>query len=165
MCTEKVLIRKVRRRIVQQNVSVSYCTAKNCTEAEVVLWRPGHYKLRRENFDLSGRHNEGCDGGMYKETCRGEIDFRIQGLPHSAVQEHDHIRKEAVQKWIHQFETHPNKEALQADLEQNRAFNPVIEQSKEMNDLLHGKHGVLRDLRDHSQNTVLQLFDILDGRH
>ena len=116
MCTEKVLIRKVKRRIVQQNVSVSYCTAKNCTEAEVVLWRPGHYKLRRENFDLSGRHNEGCDGGTYKETCRGEIDFRIQGLPHSAVQEHDHIRKEAVQKWIHQFETH----ALQADLKQNR---------------------------------------------
>ena len=38
------------------------------------------------------------------ETCRGERDFRIQGLPHSAVQEHDHIRKKAVQKLIHQFE-------------------------------------------------------------
>ena len=33
----------------------------------------------------------------YRETC-GEIDFRIQGLPHSAAQKHDHIRKKAVQK-------------------------------------------------------------------
>ena len=57
---------------------------------------------------------------------------RIQGLPISAVQEHDHIRKEAVQKLIHQFETHPNKEALQADLKQNHAFNPFSEQSKDM---------------------------------
>ena len=40
----------------------------------------------------------------------------MQGLTHSAVQEQDHIRKEAVQKLIHQFETHPNREALQADL-------------------------------------------------
>ena len=34
----------------------------------------------------------------------------------SVVQEHDHIRKKAVQELIPQFETHPNKEALQADL-------------------------------------------------
>ena len=66
------------------------------------------------------------------KSCRGEKDFRIQRLPHSIVQEQDHIRKEAVQKLIHQFETHPNKEALQADLKQHHAFNPFSEQSKEM---------------------------------
>ena len=31
---------EVRRIIVQQNVSVSCCTAKNCTEAELTLWTP-----------------------------------------------------------------------------------------------------------------------------
>ena len=82
----------------------------------------------RTSFDHSSKHKENCHGGRYRETCRGEIDFRIHGLLHSAVQE----RKEAVQKMIHQFETHPNKEALQADLKQNRAFNPFSEQSKEM---------------------------------
>ena len=61
-----------------------------------------------------------------------EIHFRIQALPHFGCQEHDHIRKEAVQKLSHQFETHPNKEALQRDLKQNRAFNPFSEQTKEM---------------------------------
>ena len=68
---------------------------------------------------------------FYKKTCRCEIDFRIQSLPHHAVQEHDHIRKQAVQKLIHQFENHPNK-AQQADVQQNRAFNPLSEWSKEM---------------------------------
>ena len=67
-----------------------------------------------------------------KETCRGEKDFRIQGLPHTTVQEQDHSRKEAVQKLIHHFETRPNREALQADLKQNHAFNPLSEQSKEI---------------------------------
>ena len=51
---------------------------------------------------------------------------------HWTVQEHDHTRKEAVQKLIHQLETHPNKDALQADLMQNHAFNPFSEQSEEM---------------------------------
>ena len=35
----------------------------------------------------------------------------------------------------------------------------------EGNDQQHGKHGVLRDLRNHSQSTVPQLCDALDGRH
>ena len=70
----------------------------------------------RKSIDHADKH-----GGTYTETCRGDIDFRIQGLPHSAVQEHDHICKKAVQKLIHQFENHPNKEA-----------NPFSEKSKEM---------------------------------
>ena len=85
----------------------------------------------RTYFDHSSKQKETCGGGTYRETCRGEIDFRIQGLLHSAVQEHDHIRKKAVQKMIHQFETHPNKEAVQADFKQYRAFNPFSE-SKDM---------------------------------
>ena len=94
-----------------------------------------------------------------RETCLSEMDFRIQGLLHSAVQEHDHIRKQAVQNVIHQFENQPNKEALQEDLQQNRAFNPFSE------NLQHGKHGVLlRDLRDHFKHTMLQLSDILAER-
>ena len=75
-------------------------------------------------------------GGTYRETCRCEIDFRIQGLRHSVVHEHDHIGKMAVRKLIHQFEEHPNK-----GLQQTRAFNPFCEQSK---DIIYsvGEHGV-----------------------
>ena len=84
----------------------------------------------RTSFDHSDKH-----GGTWRETCRGETDIRIWGLPLSAVQEHDHIRKQAAQKLIHQFENHPNKEAPQEDLQQKRAFNPFSEKSKEM---IHG---------------------------
>ena len=82
---------------------------------------------KREKFD-----KENCDGGTHNESCRGEADFRITRLLHSVVQEHDHIRIQAVPKLVHQLEAHPNKEALQADLKQHRAFNPFSEQSQEM---------------------------------
>ena len=96
--------------------------------------------------------------------CRGEIEFRIQGLPHSAVQEHDHIRKQSVQKLFHQFENHPNKEALQADLQQNRAFKPFSEQSKEM---IYNMWENMEyfEICEISQHTMLQLYDILAKRY
>ena len=71
-------------------------------------------------------------GEKYREICCGEIDFRIQGLPHSTVQQQDDTRKEVVNKLLHQFETHPNREALKAELEKDQAFNPFIEESKDM---------------------------------
>ena len=79
----------------------------------------------RTSFDHSGKHKENCDGGTYEETCRCEMDCRIQGLLHLAVREYDHIRKEAVQKWIHRFETHPNKEALKADFKTKSRDQPI----------------------------------------
>ena len=56
----------------------------------------------------------------YGETCRGEIDCRNQGLPHSTVDYEDQSRKEVVIKLIAQFETHPNRKALEADLRPNQ---------------------------------------------
>ena len=87
--------------------------------------------LQASSSDHTEKHKENCDGGAYKHIGRGEIDFRIQGLLHSAV-EHDYICKEAVQKFFHQFETHPDREALQTDLDKDQAFNPFSEQSKDM---------------------------------
>ena len=39
-------------------------------------------------------------------------------------------RKEAVKKLIHQFETHPKREALKADLEKDQACNPISARSR-----------------------------------
>ena len=133
MCIEKVVIRKSGEELYSK-------TYQSPTLPQRIVLKPNlHYERQdttrsdaRTSFDPSSKHNKDCDGGTYNESCRGEIDFRIQGLPHSAVQEHDNIRKKAVQKLIHQFETHPKKEALQADLKQNCAFNPFSEHSKEM---------------------------------
>ena len=143
---------EARRRIVQQNVSISFLPQR------IVLKPNLHYGRQdtasfdaRTSFDHSGKHRETCGGGRYRETCRSEIDFRIQGLPHSTVQQQDHTRKEAVQKLFHQFETHPNREALKADLTQNHEFNPLSEQSKEMIYSMGNMEYLLRAMLDHSQ--------------
>ena len=162
VCIEKVVIRKSGEELKSK-------TYQSPTVHRRIVLKPNlHYGRQdttsfdvRTSFDHSSKHRETCSGGMYNESCRGDIDFRIQGFVHSTVQEQDHTRKEAVQKLIHQFETHPNREALQTDPEQNDAFNLFSEQSKE-NDLHNGKHGVLRDLRNHCQHIVPHLYDILD---
>ena len=55
----------------------------------------------------------------FEETRSGNIGFRVQGLPHSTVQKEDD-RRETVKKLTHQFETHPNRESLMADLNKNQ---------------------------------------------
>ena len=98
------------------------------------------------------------------ETCRGERDFRIQGLPHSAVQEHDHIRKKAVQKLIHQFEE-SSEQRTTTSQPNTKSRVQSVQRAVEGNDLQQGKHGVLRDLRDHTQHTMHQLYDRLSERY
>ena len=68
----------------------------------------------------------------YEETRRGNVDFRIQGLPHSTVQKEDSNRKEIVQRLIQQFENHPNQDSLIEDLNKTEEFNPFSEKSKEL---------------------------------
>ena len=116
---------------------------------------------RKTSFVHSGKHNENCDGGAYRETCRGEMDFRIQVLLHPAVQEHDHIRKEAVQKLIRDT---PEQRSIASEPKAKSRVQSV-QRKVEGYDLQHGEHGVHRDLRDHSQNTMLQLYDILAERY
>ena len=53
-------------------------------------------------------------------------------VPQSTAQKQDDIRRETVKKLIHPFETHPNRDSLQADLEENRKFKPFCAKSKEL---------------------------------
>ena len=103
-------------------------------------------------------------GKEFGETQNGDIDFRIQGLPHSTVQQVDGVRRGTVKKLIHQFETHPNRESLMADLDKKQKFNLFSEKSKELIRSME-KHGVLRDVRDHFQNTMPRLLTILGHGH
>ena len=133
MCIEMVVIRKSEEESCSKTFQSLAVPQRIVLEPNLLYERQDTTSSHaRTFFDHSSKHNKDCDGGLCKETCRGEFDFGIQGLLQLAVQEHDHIRKEAVKKLIHQFETHPNKEALQADLKQNRAFNQFSEESKEM---------------------------------
>ena len=58
-----------------------------------------------------------------------DIDFRISGLPHSVVQQAENSR---VRELVKKIENHPHRQDLQADLQQNNAYNPFGEKSKKM---------------------------------
>ena len=58
-----------------------------------------------------------------------DIDFRISGLPHSVVKQAENSR---VRELVKKIKNHPHRQDLQADLQQNNAFNPCSEKSKKM---------------------------------
>ena len=57
------------------------------------------------------------------------IDFRVPGLSHAVVKEAEHLR---VQELVKMIESHPHREALQADVQQNNVYNPFSNNSKAM---------------------------------
>ena len=56
------------------------------------------------------------------------IDFNISGVPNAMVKR-SHGKN--VNNLIQQIENHPQRKALQSDLQQHRAFNPFSEESKD----------------------------------
>ena len=58
-----------------------------------------------------------------------DIDFRESGLPHAVVKQTGNFR---VRELVKKFESHPHRQALQADLQQNNAHNPFSDESKVM---------------------------------
>ena len=61
-------------------------------------------------------------------TDEENIDFNIPGVPKSMVKRSHSIN---VHNLIQQIENHPQRQALQSDLQQHQAFNPFSEESKD----------------------------------
>ena len=64
-------------------------------------------------------------------TQREEIGivFRVSGFPLAVVKQAENFR---VRELVKQIESHPHRQALQADLRQNNAYNPLSEKSQKM---------------------------------
>ena len=58
-----------------------------------------------------------------------DIDFRVSGLPHAAVKQAENF---SVRELVKKIESHPHREALQADLQQNDVYNPFSKKTKAM---------------------------------
>ena len=58
-----------------------------------------------------------------------DIDFRVSGLPHAVVKQAENFR---VRELVKKIESHPHRETLQADLQQNNVYNPFSDESKAM---------------------------------
>ena len=92
----------------------------------------GHQSTKR--CVLTPKHVKNNQTGTVKPVTvdqeeEHQIDFRVPGLSHSVVKEAEHLR---VQELVKKIETHPYREARQADLQQNDDYNPFSKKSKEM---------------------------------
>ena len=65
----------------------------------------------------------------FNRKINEDSDFKIPGLPHSTVKQ---LHSASVRELIQKIENHPNRHALQRDLQQSQSFNPFSQESKEM---------------------------------
>ena len=81
--------------------------------------------------DRTGQPIVNWDESSHKQTMLNEVnmDFRIPGLPHSVVK---HAESSRVHELVKKIENHPDRRALQLDLQQNKAYNPFSAKSKQM---------------------------------
>ena len=69
------------------------------------------------------------DNELIRERIEEDMDFNIPGLPHSVVKQ---LQSTSVRELIQKIENHPNRHALQRDLQQCQSFNPFSQESKQM---------------------------------
>ena len=67
--------------------------------------------------------------GLFTQLEEIDIDFRVSGLPHAVVKQAENFR---VRELVKKIESHPHREALQADLQQNNIYNSFSDDSKAM---------------------------------
>ena len=86
-----------------------------------------------------------------------DIDFNVPGVPLSTVKQ---LHGASVRDLIQKIENHPNRHALQRDLQQSQSFNPFSPESKEM---IHevGNVGLCEQL---DLKSTVQSMSIILGR-
>ena len=79
-----------------------------------------------ENVDAdqtsTGRLVSGQPTSLFTQLEEVDIDFRVSRLPHAVVKRAENFR---VRELVKKIESHPHREALQADLQQNNFYNPL----------------------------------------
>ena len=104
---------------------------KSCVPVSVE--RADKDKDADENVDADQKSTErlvsGQPTGLFTQLEEIDIDFRVSGLPHAVVKQAENFRDRDLVKKI---ESHPHREALQAELQQKNVYNPFSDDSKAM---------------------------------
>ena len=66
---------------------------------------------------------------LFTQLEKIDIDFTVSGLPHAIVKQAENF---SVRELVKKIESHPHRQALQADLQQNNVYNPFSNNSKAM---------------------------------
>ena len=83
---------------------------------------------RSENMSFFGREGT-LSRQSFTQREEKDIDFRVSGLPHAVVNQAENFR---VRELVEKIESHPHREALQADFQENNIYNPFSNNSKAM---------------------------------
>ena len=67
--------------------------------------------------------------GLFTHLEEIDVHFRVSGLPHAVVKQAENFR---VRELVKKIESHPHREPLHADLQQNNVYNPLSKNSKAM---------------------------------
>ena len=79
-----------------------------------------------ENRDIASFN---ADDEFNRAINEENIDFNIPGVPHSTVKRSHGVN---VRNLIQKIENHPQRHALQSDLQQHRQFNPFSKESQDV---------------------------------
>ena len=79
-----------------------------------------------DNHDIASFN---ADNEFNRATDEENIDFNIPGVPNSTVKRSHGVN---VHNLIQRIENHPQRQALQSDLHQHRAFNPFSKESQDV---------------------------------
>ena len=110
-----------------------------------------------ENRDIASFN---ADNEFNRAINEENIDFKIPGVPHSTVKRSHGVN---VRNLIQKIEKHPQRHALQSDLQQHRQFNPF---SKESQDVIKAAGNTeLCEVLDVEPKAVQSMSVILGRRH
>ena len=87
-------------------------------------WKEQHAPEVHREIALFNTNNE-----SNRATNEEDTDFNIPGVPHSTVKQ---LHGASVRELTQKIENHPNRHALQRDLQQSQSFNPFSQESKQM---------------------------------
>ena len=94
---------------------------------ETTSFNVGDETLRdRSEQPVVNRDESGHEQTMLNEV---NMDFRIPGFSHSVVKQAESSR---VRELVKKIENHPDRQSLQRDLQQNKAYNPFSATAKKM---------------------------------
>ena len=82
--------------------------------------------------DARTSYDQPSGSKMPSETGSNTVDYRIPGVPLSAVEQQDTHRKAKVKKLIEKFENHPNKESFLQDFMQTKEINKFSQESQDL---------------------------------
>ena len=95
---------------------------------------PNFQHVQKDVHVSGSRKSDDREKDQHREACGSEycIDFRIPGIPHSAVEQVETNRKEKVREPIEHFENYPNRNMLLKDFKKSEETNHFSRESKDL---------------------------------